>query len=213
MFRSVVIGLLVLLGGCQGRSQLVVGVLTNLAVKGELSNAQMTVARQGVVFQNYTWPISDQPAADYVLPGSITLFSDDGGTPTLEIELKGYRGPTSALEERVTRRAVVKLRAGEQVFYRMSLVAACTVGSPSATERCPVGQACVEGRCVAEAVDPATLAPYREARERVVECDSGSGFIDTGSCASGPCARLPVAGVCAADEVCTEGTCYPRNAP
>jgi hypothetical protein len=211
MLRTLALASLVLACGCKKSSQLVVGVITNLKVKGELSNVQMTVAREGVVFQNYSWDISDQAALNFVLPGSINLFSEDGGSPRTEIEIKGYRGPTGALQERVTRRAVIQLQPEQDLFYRMSLVLSCTVGSPSATESCPVGFACVEGYCKEETVDAATLTAFSTGRDKVVECNSGSAFIDSATCSTGTCAELPIMGSCAPDEFCTEGACYKKN--
>jgi hypothetical protein len=198
--------------GCKQKSQLVVGLITNLKVRGELTDVQMDLSRNDVLFQSYSWNISDQKSLDFILPGSFTLFSDNGGEPVTQIVVTGFQGDKT----RVVRRSTIQLQSEQDVFYRMSLVLKCTTGSPNATDQCPDGFSCVEGVCKPDTVDAKTLRPYEASRVSDVECDSGTAFFDTSTCSSGTCAAIPPSSqVCAADEFCSEGTCYKRdpNAP
>jgi hypothetical protein len=203
-----------LLVGCKSSSQLFVGVITDLPVKDRLTDATMEISRgEDVVFLNFAWDISGQPSLDFRLPGSINLYSTDGGSPVIGITLKGFKGGISPT---VTRKAKLQLGSEENLFYRMALADACTVGkSPD----CGDGMTCIEGVCGPETVDDKTLLPYQPERvgidtpkqKGMLECDSGTAYIATGTCSTG-CQVIPVNPVgCSADEFCQEGTCYRRG--
>jgi hypothetical protein len=196
------------LGGCQNSSQIVIGVLTNMSVKGQLDEVSMIVTRNGgVAVLSEDWDISNEATLNFVLPGSFTVFSPEGGTPVVEIVVTGLQNS----QEKVTRIADVELLSQDQVFFRMALVDICGATGPGATT-CPDGQSCVEGLCRSTQVDNRSLRPFAKDRVAAVECDSGVGYIKTGTCSSGTCEVIaPNARSCPGTEWCGEGTCYDRD--
>lgn len=191
--------------GCGKTSQLVIGIITNLRVRGDLTDVRMDVFRNGVVAGQQAWSISDQRSLDFVLPGSFNLYSSEGGTPVIDVEVGGYVGATAL--PKITRKVTMQLQSEQTLFYRMALVQACVQGQPNAG--CAEGYACIEGVCRTQAENANHLLPYEASRVTTVECDSGSRFIDTGSCGSGTCLQLPIPkATCDADQYCVEGTCY-----
>jgi hypothetical protein len=192
--------------GCKATSQVVVGVITNLAVSSDLTDVRMEAFRSGVSVGQKSWTISDTHSRDYVLPGSFDWYGEEkGGTPLVDIVATAFVG--AELNPRVTRAVTLQLQSEETLFYRMALVKECNKDLPNA--KCDEGFTCVEGICRAQTINPKTLNPYTAGREGVVECDSGSRFIDTGSCSTGTCLQLPISPKgCDADEFCQEGTCY-----
>ena len=203
MRRLALLVLAMLVPACHSTSQLVVGILTNLPVPAKLTSARLEASRNGVLVDQQFWMLSGIQSVDYTLPGTFGYYSTRGGTPELELELAGFLGDTQVL----TRRSQVQLVLDEQLFQRMALVGSCESVS------CPAGQGCVEGVCRSDAIDARTLPRYDESLARVVRCDSGSDFIDTATCSTGTCARLPISGpACAPSEECREGTCYRKAA-
>ena len=196
--------------GCKATSQLVVGVITDLKVKAELSRIILEAARDGVTVQSRPWNISDRRDLEFVLPGSFNFFSEGGASPVVELKLEGYVSANDATPS-VTRVSTVKLLPEQQLFYRMALVNAC--GAEKQAAKCGEGFSCIEGLCRATTVDSHTLKPYAAARATAIECDSGTAFIDTATCASaGGCQPLPVAPAgCVSGEFCQEGTRYVRD--
>lgn len=190
---------------CEGTSQLVVGLITNLKVTDDLTHVRMIALRNGVVAGEQSWKITGTRSLPYLLPGSFNWYAEKGSAPSLEVEVTGYKGNTPV--PKVTRRAIVQLQSAQTLFYRMAVVQACVVGQPNA--KCDDGYTCIEGVCRAETINARTLLPFGGSRTGTVECDSGSRFIDTDTCGSGTCLQLPIAAKgCEADEFCQEGACY-----
>ena len=195
---------LLLLSGCAKSSQIVVGVITNMPVPDALQTAQLEAYRDGVeVDSEYFSPIATEPHQPFALPGSFDFYSPKGGTPVVQLVLSGFGAdPAKPIMQRM---AVVQYIAEEARFYRMALVAVCQGVT------CADDSTCVEGVCQKQAFDSTRMPKYKEGLEHTVECDSGSGFIDTTTCDTGTddtCTTLPVAGACAAGQTCIEGTCY-----
>ena len=198
MRRLALLVLAALLPACHSTTQIVVGILTNLAVPSQLTAVRLEASRNGVQVEQRLWTLSGQKGVDFTLPGTYDLYSTRGGMPEVELELAGFVGETQVL----TRHSQIQLVADEQPFYRMTLVQSCEGVT------CPAGSGCVEGVCRPDTVDPRVLPPYDSALALTVQCDSGSGFIDTSTCSTGTCAPLPITGpACAIDEVCREGAC------
>ena len=203
MQRHALLLLATLLPACHSTSQLVVGILTDLPVTGQLSAARLEASRNGVLIDQALWPIAATAGLDFTLPGSYDYFSTRGGSPVLELELVGLSGAI----EIVKRRTQVQLVPDERLFLRMTLVKSCV------SSTCAPGSTCLEGACQPDAIDARTLPRYRGGLVDTVQCDSGTSFIDTGTCSTGTCAVIPVTGPgCAAGEVCREGTCIASTA-
>ncbi len=196
------------LGGVRASSQIVIGVLTNLSVKGQLDEVSLIATRNGgVAVLSEDWDISDEESVNFVLPGSFTVYSPEGGTPVIEIIVTGLQSS----QVKVTRTADVELLSQDQLFYRMALVDSCGANGPG-TSTCPDGQSCVEGLCRSTQVNNRSLRPFAKDRVAEVECDSGIDYIDTGTCSSGSCQVIePTARDCPGTQWCGEGTCYNRD--
>jgi hypothetical protein len=161
-----------LLGGCQPTA-VVVGIVTDLHVPGELDAVAISVTADGNVELENTgnpWALSG-PAAEH-LPGTLTLQAGSG-RPTLDIEVVGLHGASSILSRRVSMRMV----EGEILFLRLALSRSCLgvdCGDPAL-------MTCVDGRCEPTEVDGATLPPDQDGIDGRFECSGpdGATFIDT----------------------------------
>jgi hypothetical protein len=186
---------LLALSACHARTELMVGVVTDIEVPGAIDTVELDVTHDGKpVFDPKTWSISGVPDVPFALPGSFALVASSG-SPGIHATVIGMKSG----QEVVRREAVVSLVEGKTLFMRMALVRRCIPA------QCPTGQTCIEGRCQDWTLDSSTLPPYVQGLENLVTCGSGSTFVDTGT-------GMPLApsgsGDCNADEQCSEGTCY-----
>jgi hypothetical protein len=190
--RRALAALALLAAACQPRTEVVVGLLTDLPVPGSLASVDLETDRAGVPIDRRDWPASDGPL---LLPGSYGLYSSDGTAPAVTIILSGFLGTLTPIARRTVDLSLI---SGRTLFLRLALVRACVNHAP-----CPADQNCVEGACVSESLDARTLPDYSPALAATVECDSGTRFIDasTGD-------ELPVAGACPPGQKCQEGLCY-----
>ncbi|HZS39403.1 MAG TPA: hypothetical protein VFF06_21370 [Polyangia bacterium] len=178
-------------GACQPRTEIVVGILTDLPVPGSLMSIGLDADRDGVPVDRRGWPMANAPLE---LPGTYGLYSPSGGSTAITIVLSGFR---TSITPVVTRTVNVTLLEGKTLFLRMALVQACINHS------CPAGKGCVEGACVDENVDSRTLPAYQPELAQIVACDSGTHYIDVSTGA-----ELPIAGSCPSGQTCQEGLCY-----
>jgi hypothetical protein len=188
---------LLLFSACSDRTEIVVGVATDLKAKGQIDRVTFEADRGGVPIIQHEWPLADLPAGHYELPGSFGLYSPDGSETRIDLSVKGYRG-----SELVTERdSIVSLVSGKTLFMRMAIVGDCgNLSQPT----CGPTQTCVEGVCRDKEVDAHRFPDYKKALVTSVACDSGSQFIvsSTGT-------AMPMIGPgCSSDEFCQEGTCY-----
>ncbi|HEY7957789.1 MAG TPA: hypothetical protein VII38_20925 [Polyangia bacterium] len=181
-----------LAAGCQPRSELVVGLITDLTVPSQIDLVTLEADQSdGVPVQQKEWPRDGTLA----LPGSFGLYTDNGQAPSLTVTVAGYLGATQV----VARTAVIPIAAGKTLFVRLGLAAGC------AGQTCPAGQSCADGKgCVDQSIDPATLPVYAPQLTATVACDSGPRWLDTTTSAP-----LPVGAGCPSGALCREGTCYP----
>jgi formylglycine-generating enzyme required for sulfatase activity len=184
------------LGGCKDASQIVLGFATDLSAPGVIDTVNMRVVdASGATLVEHGWKLSRDPVV--ALPGSFNLYSEQGGEPTVRVELSGLLNNV----EIVHRSSQLAFVSQADLFFRMTLVQAC-MGMD-----CGAGKSCIEGKCRPEAVNAVSLPAYRDGAERTVECDSGTKLVDTNTMEP-----LPVhgSGFCAPGEWCGESTCY-RN--
>jgi len=192
----------VLLGaaGCtQKRTELVIGIATDLPAPGSLSDVRMEVFREGIRLLGRTWTIPGGTQV-YELPNAIGLVSGDGSPTRVDITVTGLLGQNPI----VTRDATVGLVSEQTLFLRMGIVLRCMgmSGCPNSNDTC------VEGHCQAKAVDSRTLPVYVDQMEARFNCQGVTHFIDTRTNSE----ILPTSQTCAPDEFCQEGTCY-KNLP
>lgn len=211
--------------GCtRDRTQVMLGVLTNLFAPGELSQVRLSITRNQVPVQDRKWSIPGTLRGDYQLPGSVGIFSEDGEPIDIAVTLSGFRGPDNdplngaPMTEIVRRESQFTLVPGQTLFARMALAVNCvSTLEPGAPRGCAAGQTCVEGRCVQALVDSARFLPYAPGMERAVQCRSGRearDYHDTETAdvniPLGQRPKLPLSGSgqCQRDQECIEGTCY-----
>lgn len=216
--------------GCQKRTEIVIGVATDLLARGEIDYVQLqaTPIRSGVPLRPVgptEWDISAIRTRPENLPGSFGLFTDDGSSQLVQVDLFGYKGGAPPMGTLLAQRTSnVTLLSNQTLFMRMALVARCTTGLGGST--CPRDFTCVEGICRKTVVDNKSLPRYATAMENFISCKSGGGRVgmdtadrqllhtetcgDPGGCT--PMLGRPDSGGdgtrCGAGAECIEGTCY-----
>jgi hypothetical protein len=183
-----------MLSACKARTEIILGVLTDLKAPTTLDEVQLDVAREGVPLLSQQWLLPGIPGQPFILPGSYGLFDPDGNDAPVAITLTGFRAGVQI----VPRSAAVSLVPGQTLFLRMALVASCETVS-----NCAADETCIEGTCRPQLVDTRTLPTYVSGMESQLACASGPAYIDTSTGAP----LVPV-GNCAAGQTCQEGTCY-----
>lgn len=205
---AVLLGLLLLGGaGCLGeRTELVIGMATDLVAPDEIDAIHLEVARTGAPTLIRDWAISGFADEPFNLPASFAIYPrDDDDEPTVHITLSGRL----AGKEIVQRRATLKLIAHRALFLRMALVSRCRRKPDPADPVCPQEETCIEGVCTPERIDADLLPRYRDSpfpRERAAECRGRAELIDTAT-------RQPLFEInpedCSDGERCIESICYP----
>lgn len=192
-----VLGLIATLGaGCRDRTQIMIGVATDLRAPDLLDEVELEVLRSGVpALGPLAWTIPGGRAELFALPGSYGIYSTDGSEPRVDVLLRGRKNGQLIVE----RRSIVSLVSGKTLFMRMGLVAACMNNV-----QCPSGQTCIEGACRDALVDARTLPAYKPELVTHLTCSSGTGFVNTED--NSPMPMLP--GMEACGGPCSEGTCY-----
>jgi hypothetical protein len=186
------------LGGCTyPRTELVIGLMTDLSARDMIDTVTLTAEREDVPLFTQTWVISGILSEPEELPGSFGVFSSDGSEPRVTLTATGLTG--NGATPVVQRVSVTSLVHQQTLFLRMALVGGCS------TLKCPDGDSCVEGVCKPAVVDAKTFPVYAKNMEKSLQCDSGPKYRDTSTKV-----LMPVTGDCAADEDCVEGTCYKR---
>src|SRR4051794_24722620 len=110
------LGLLLLLSACSARTELIVGLTTDLVGGPDsLTTVHFTASHDGHVITDETWPVG--PGGPQALPGSIGIYTDDGSEAHLVLELTG----TLQSGATVKRDAIVDLAHGSTLFMRMML--------------------------------------------------------------------------------------------
>ena len=181
--------------GCN-RTEIVIGVVTDIEAPDSVDTVVLSAEREGVQVLSYTWPISGIPNQPFELPGSFGVYSSDGTPVKVTLEVAGLKGNQIV----VKRQSIVSLVKGKTLFLRMSLVQRCMQ-----TECEKQGLTCIEGACRDPLVDEKTLPDFAPEMVTSVACSSGTVFVNTSTKKPLP---MSGAGDCAADEQCGEGTCY-----
>ena len=183
--------------GCKDRTELVLGIATDIKSPDALSRVELRVRRVGAPQDDFStqipWDITNRPAEDFNLPGSFGLISEDDRK--VDVELIGFRGE----EEIVKRSARLGILEGETLFYRIGLTAGCETRA-----ECPQGLTCVEGTCRPLEIDFRFMPSFNEQIAEQVTCLGTTTYVDTST--GNPMAVSPDAGSCPAT-LCAEGTC------
>ena len=196
MRRKLALALLLAAGCSQKRTEVMIGVATDLAAPDQLDSVKMEIYRDNVlIFDIPPWDIPGRRGGEYVLPASFGVFSDDGSQPRIEVQVHGIKDNQNI----INRRAIFSLIAEQTLFMRMALVLRC--GGLD----CPTGQTCIEGDCRPEEVDARRFPAYTPGLEQVVTCQGPDILRNT---QTGDALMTMGSGACPPDQHCTESTCY-----
>ncbi len=181
-------------GGC-ARTEVLVGVATDIEAPGTVDLVRLSVSREGVELFHNDWDISGIPNVPNELPGSFGVYSADGSETKVEITVSGFKN--GSVVELVRRDSILKLVSGRTLFLRMGLVIKCMASN------CSPGQTCIEGVCKDPNIDAHMLPDFTDDLVTHVTCDSGTVFLDTST--KQP---MPLLGDAQCAGPCVEGTCY-----
>jgi hypothetical protein len=185
------------MSGCASRTELLIGVITDLKAPDALDTVQLTVTRtrDGFVEASVPWTLSGEVDQPFNLPGSYGLSADHGGE-TLQLDLLGFKGSAQL----VARTSILSVVDGQTLFYRMALTAGC-----ASLGDCGSGMTCVEGTCKDVHVDATTFPSFSGELVDELTCNSGVTYLDTDT--GTPMTLSSDAAACP-NNLCTEGTCY-----
>jgi hypothetical protein len=194
-----------LAAGCQARTEIVIGVATDLRAKGQIDLVRFIGARNGVPLFQHEWPLSDVPAGMYELPGSFGVFSSDGSEPRVELSLFAFQGNTMVAD----RESILSLVSGQTLFLRMGLTSACNVQNGI---KCAADESCVEGVCEKRLIDAHKLPKFRPELVTSVDCSSNTHYVVSSTGMPMPVLKSS----CPGSDSCHEGTCFhdpPKQQP
>ncbi len=185
--------------GCTGRTEIVLGVATDLKARGQLDSVQLNASRDGVVVITHSWPLTDVPAGEFELPGSFGIYSPDGSEPRVQIDVQGFLNNNVGVE----RQSLLSLVSGQTLFSRLALVSDCnSIDGPT----CSATETCIEGVCRQVTVDAHTFPTFSTPLVTHIACQSGAQLIVSSSGA--PMPLLSAGATCGPNQFCQEGTCY-----
>src|SRR5438046_2584426 len=83
-----------LLWGCTTkRTEIVVGVATDLSAPGALDQVKLEIYRNNkIAFDIPPWDVPGAAGDKFVLPASFGLYADDGTEPRVEVLVHGLKG-------------------------------------------------------------------------------------------------------------------------
>ena len=177
------------------RTELIVGIATDLRATNELDSVHLTLSVEDVPFHEEDWTITGNAGAPFNLPGSFGIFRD-GDHDRVQIKLTGLRDGAPV----VVREAVLGFIDGKTSFYRMGLTSTCMANT------CPSGQTCVEGVCKARELDPTMFPTFADDLVTTLSCSTPGtpAYLDT---ASGQAMPLAADAAACPGSLCSEGTC------
>jgi len=188
------------------RTQIMVGIATDLTAPAEIDFARLRVFRLegndtvGFEIAKSAWDLSST-----MLPGSLGLYSSTATAIRLRLQLEAYHGFGGASPELVVLREAIVSTAPEATrFLRLGLTKACRdLATP-----CSGTTTCAEGQCVPREIDVATLPDYPPPDGvadpvTTLACDSGVAYRTV----PGGEAMPTLATSCPAAQACREGVC------
>lgn len=185
-----------LLAACTSpRTELIVGIATDLRATNELDSVHLTLSVEDIPFHEEDWTITGAAGADFNLPGSFGIFKD-GDHDRVQIKLTGMRNGAPV----VVREAVLGFIDGKTSFYRMGITSSCMANT------CPAGQTCVEGTCKALELDGTMFPSFEAELVTTLTCSTpgAPNYLDT---ATGTAMPLGKDAAMCPGSLCAEGTC------
>ena len=195
MKRAILFVALVLAACKEPRTELIIGIATDLRATDNLDSVQLQLLVEGVPFHEETWTITGSPGADFNLPGSFGIYRD-GDHDRVQIKLTGLKGGVQL----VTREAVLGFIDGKTSFYRMGITSSCMANT------CPTGQTCVEGVCKGQELDASMFPSFDSELVNELTCKTPGtpNYLDT---ATGQAMPLASSAADCPGNLCAEGTC------
>jgi hypothetical protein len=186
------------LAACQPRTEMMIGVATDVRAPDILDNVELVVTRlsDGMPEIMQQWDITGIPNEPFNLPGSYGIYSADGTEPKVQIEVVGLKNGKSV----VTRHAILSLVSNRTLFVRMGLTAGCINKND-----CGPTETCVEGQCRERLIDSRQLPDFVQVLVNELTCDSGTHYIDT---ATGDPMPFSADAMNCPSSLCSEGTCF-----
>jgi alpha-tubulin suppressor-like RCC1 family protein len=186
----------VTLGCVKNRTEIVLGMATDLTATTPLSSVRLQIYSlpEDVLIADQALPISGTVNELYELPGTYAVYSAGGSADRFRALLTATDNNGKTL---VVRSAVLSLVPGKTLFARLGMVSAC-----EGMTDCGTGQTCVEGHCASEDIDSSRLPAYTPGMENEVDCTSATTFVDTST--KQP---LKVTGTSCGTGTCLEGVC------
>ena len=183
--------------GCAKRTEVVVGVSTNLSLPTDVDSLVVDVrdtAGGTLVHQSLALGAAGLPS----LPGSIGLSPRSDPAAEFIVEVTGSKSGKPL----VVRKARLRFVDGRTLFLRLSLSSACSGQLDGA---CPADQWCQAGACRPIAVDASTLPDYVDGDEQRAQC--GDDYLAY-QLAPPPASDCPMGEVCI-DDSCVVGVAPP----
>src|SRR5450432_3536562 len=194
---TLTLALLVVAIGCEkNRTEIVLGMATDLSASTPLSSVDLQVFSlpDDVLVADQQLPISGTVNELYELPGTYAVYSASGSADRFRALLTATDNNGNTL---VVRSAVLSLVPEKTLFARLGMVSAC-----EGMNDCGTGETCIEGRCASEEIDSSRLPEYTPGMENEVDCASATTFVDTST--KKP---LTVTGTSCGTGTCLEGVC------
>ncbi len=201
MGRRALVGAIIAVG-CQGRTEVLFGVVTDLTAPDKIDNVTLIVSRAGTGMVELTtnWMISGNPDQVFNLPGSFGVTSD-GGDIGIEADLIGTLGGNVVVE----RTALLTFVDGQTLFYRMGLTASCA-RRDGIQRACGNAMTCIEGVCRPQQADSSQFPTFDASLVDNLTCNSGTAYIDTDT--GQPMTFSADAGGLSVEPCAAKGTCY-----
>lgn len=196
--------------GCtRSRTQVMIGLATDLRAKGEIDQVAFTAwkvddqgQKEATPSVQFSWDLADVPAEVYELPGSIGIYSPNGNETRVFVLVEGRLGD----QVRVTREAIFSLVREQTLFLRLTLVQRCMSNT-----QCVGDDVCVEGDCKAREIDSRRFPLYEappvglpDPQVTQLDCVSTVQYIRTNT---GEAMTTRGEGVCPPGTFCQEGVC------
>ena len=185
--------------GCAQRTEVVVGVATDLQTPSLIDVVRMTLTDDtGGLLVEREWPLG-QSAGQFALPASFGVGPTSSTSFTVHVEgvanNPGNVGGSGTVV--VSRHARLGFVDGKTLFVRLLLATACA-GDPAAS--CPAGTWCAEGVCRPIDISASTLPDYHAGDELGAQC---------GAATTATAFHLapPASATCANGAACLEAVC------
>ena len=193
------------LASCAQRTEVIVGIATNLSTPGQVDVVRMRVEdTDGNLLLAREWPVGPDLSK---LPASIGLSPGSSSASSYLVTIEGRQNAGTAADGsqattlKVSRKSQFSFITGHSLFLRMTLLDRC-YGQLDGV--CPPGQWCAEGVCKPVAFDSSSMPDYSPGDENKAQCGDYSQALGLSP---------PPAVTCGAGKECVEAECFGPSGP